>query len=200
MDVVDAIVAARPASDLIAEPVRILSATVEEVQLPPEPTAAPPTAAELAADDLAALVPAQVGSLELTGNTFTSEEVLGDFADDGLRTDLEALADANGAELELLSVVTGGGAEGDAFITMVGGSIPGVPADQSQDAFVRLLLGSTDGSTVSEETVAGRQVTVVRATPDASADQTVYVVPSGDVVWLLVADAASLEEAITALP
>ena len=46
MDVVDAIVAAREPSNQIADPVRIESTSIEQVELPPEPTPAPPSPAE----------------------------------------------------------------------------------------------------------------------------------------------------------
>ena len=200
MDVVDAIVGARPPSDRIEDPVEIISASIEQVELPPEPSPPPPTPADLAAADLAALVPGTIGSLTLSGESFTSEEVFGGFADEQLQSDLTSLAEANGADIGLLSVATGGASEGDSFVTLVGGSIPDVPADQAQDAMVRLLLGDTSSSNVTQETVAGREVSVVRATEDAGPEQTVYIVPSGDVVWLLAADPATLEAAITALP
>ncbi len=73
MDVVDRIVEARPPSDLIEDPVKILSASVEQVELPPEPTPAPPTAAELAASELAAQVPAEVLGYSLEQLAFSGD-------------------------------------------------------------------------------------------------------------------------------
>jgi cyclophilin family peptidyl-prolyl cis-trans isomerase len=200
MDVVDAIVAARPPSDLIEDPVRILSASVEQVELPPEPTPPPPTAAQIAAANLEALLPRDIAGLDLQGNTFTSEEVLTGLADEELAVELGAIAAEFDAEIDEFSIATGGDDGGDVFVTIVAGSIPGVPGASIQDSMVKLLLGDTTGSEISQETIAERDVTVIRGAPDAGADSIVYVVPSGDVVWLVISDDASVEEAIAALP
>jgi cyclophilin family peptidyl-prolyl cis-trans isomerase len=200
MDVVDAIVEARPASDFIEDSVKILSTSVEQVELPPEPTPEPPTASEIAASELEAMVPRVIAGLDLQGDTFTAEQIFDGFADDELRQELTAIADESGADINELSIATGNGDNGEAFATIVGGSIPGVPAELTQDSMVRLLLGSTEGSDVSEAVVADREVTVITGSPDVAPGSTVYVVPSGDVVWLVIADDDSTEEAIAALP
>ncbi len=200
MDVVDAIVEAREPSDLIEDPVRIISASVEQAELPPEPTPAPLTLGQVAAAELEAMLPRDVAGLNLEGNTFTADEIIAGFADDSLMIELTSLAVANDAEINQLSIATGGDAAGETFATIIGGHIPGVPAEQAQDAMVRLLLGDTEGSEIASEQVAGRDVMVIRETPDAGADSTVYVVPSDEIVWLVIADEATLEEAITALP
>ena len=71
----DAIVAAREPSDRIEDPVRIRSASIEQVELPPEPTPAPPTAAALAADELVARVPDTVAGFEMQSQAFTFEQI-----------------------------------------------------------------------------------------------------------------------------
>jgi peptidyl-prolyl cis-trans isomerase B (cyclophilin B) len=200
MDVVDAIVEARPASDFIEDSVKILSASVEQVELPPEPTPEPPTASEIAASELEAMLPRDIAGLNLQGDTFTADQIIDGFADDELVQELTSIADENGAQIRELSIATGGDDNGEAFVTVIGGSIPGVPAALVQDPMLRLLLGDTEGSDVSQEMVADREVTVITDSPGAEADSTVYVIPSGDVVWMVVGDEASVEEAIAALP
>ncbi len=97
MDVVDAIVEAREPSDQIADPVRILSASVEQVDLPPEPTPEPPGAAEMAAEALAAQLPDEAAGYQLQKVAFTLDEVGGQL-DRDIITELQGIADANRAD------------------------------------------------------------------------------------------------------
>jgi hypothetical protein len=200
MDVVDAIVDANPPSDLIEDPVRILSASVEQVELPPEPTPEPPTAAELAASNLADLIPDEIAGLTLQGNIFPSDQILGGFAEPELEADLAAIAEANGVDLGEISIATGAGDNGVEFVTVVGGSIPGVAAADARDPMIRLLLGDTETAEVTQETIADRDVTVIRGSEDVGPESVVYVVPSGDVLWMVIGDDDSALEAIAALP
>ena len=73
-------------------------------------------------------------------------------------------------------------------------------AEQIQDPMVSLLLGGTEGAEVMQDTIASREVTVITDAPDAGPDSVVYVVNSGEVVWMVIADDDSLEEVIAALP
>jgi cyclophilin family peptidyl-prolyl cis-trans isomerase len=200
MDVVDEIVEARPASDFIEDSVKILSTSVEQVELPPEPTPEPPTASELAASELEAMVPRDIAGLDLQGNTFTAEEILTGFTEDELLAELTSIASANDAQVDQLSIATGSGSNGEQSVSIVAGSIPGVPAEDIQDPMVQLLLGGTEGAELTQETIAGREVTAITGAPDAGPDSVVYVANSGDVVWLVIADDSSVEEVIAALP
>ena len=76
MDVVDAIVEAREPSDLIEDPVRIISTSTEQAELPPEPTPEPPSEAEVAAAELEAMLPVEVAGLPLETTAFTSDQIL----------------------------------------------------------------------------------------------------------------------------
>jgi peptidyl-prolyl cis-trans isomerase B (cyclophilin B) len=200
MDVVDAIVEANPPSDLIEDPVRIISASVEQVELPPEPTPEPPTAAELAASNLADMLPREIAGLTLQGNVFPSAQVLGGLAEAELVAELTAIAEENGADIGEISIATGSADNGAQFLTVVGGSIPGVAADAVFDPMVRLLLGQTETAEVTQETVADRAATVIRGSADAGPDSVVYVIPSGDVLWMVLGDDASAREAVASLP
>jgi cyclophilin family peptidyl-prolyl cis-trans isomerase len=199
MDVVDAIVAQAPAegSDLIEDPVRIIEATVEEVQLPPEPTPAPPTAAQLAADALAARLPATLAGIELTDRaTFSSDVILAQ-SDPAVVSELEAL---EGADLETLAVARAGGGDDLSYINVVAADVDGVAPQDAFGVFSRLVLGIGDEAETTLETIGGREVTRIRPSADAPAEQVAYGLVGEDVVWFFNADEARLEEVVTSLP
>jgi peptidylprolyl isomerase len=196
MDVVDAIVERGPASDLIEDPVRIIGATIEQVDLPAEPTGAPPTEGELAAEALLAMVPTEVAGIALGGRTSVSSEVIRQQAPPETLEELEALAAAHGAELGALSIAQATGEAGERFANVLAASIVGVPAEEALEPLALLVLGADETLAVTDQTIAGRAAKRLEPTPGFVA----YAVPSGEVVWFLVADEGSLEEVVAALP
>ncbi len=194
MDVVDAIVAAREPSDQIENPVKILSASVEQVELPPEPTAAPPSAAQLAADELAGLIPATAAGFDLQTMTYTMEQVGAQF-DPALVADLQAIAEAHGADAQQFAVAQSAGSDGTDFVSIAAASIPGVPGAEVQSAIMSLLLPGTDTSVATEETIDGR--TVQRVQLDGA---TAWIFSSDEVVWFVVTTLEDPTEVVAALP
>jgi cyclophilin family peptidyl-prolyl cis-trans isomerase len=199
MDVVDAIVEARDPADQIPDPVRILSTSVEQVELPPEPSPAPPTAAELAADALVVQLPDEAAGYQLQKVAFTLEDVGGQF-DRDVMEELQGIAEANGADAQLLSIAQASGQDAEGFISMAGASIPGVPAEQVQDAMIRLLLPTDDSTGITTETIADREVTRVDLVPDPGPGESAYVVSSGEAVWFIVSTLEDISEVVAALP
>jgi peptidyl-prolyl cis-trans isomerase B (cyclophilin B) len=200
MDVVDAIVERGPASDLVEDPVRIQKATVEQVQLPPEPTAPPPSVSEQAAAELAALLPESVAGIDLLDRAaFDSTVVLGQ-ADPALVAELEALAAERGTDLERLSIARASGAAGEAFAAIVAVSVPGVPAADVQEVLSQLIFGVAEDVTSTQESVAGRDVTRYEMSVEGGPAQIAYGLPSGEVAWFFVTDEGTFEEVVTALP
>jgi cyclophilin family peptidyl-prolyl cis-trans isomerase len=200
MDVVDAIVEAREPADQIPDPVRILSTSVEQVELPPEPSPAPPTAAELAADALVAQLPDEAAGYQLQKVAFTLEDVGGQF-DRDVMEELQGIAEANDADAQLLSIAQAGGQDAEGgFISLAGASIPGVPAEQVQDAMIRLLLPTDDSTGITTETIADREVTRVDLVPDPGPGESAYVVSSGEAVWFIVSTLEDISEVVAALP
>ena len=195
MDVVDEIVAAREPSDQIADPVRIISTSVEQVDLPPEPTPEPLSPAAQAAEDLGALLPETAAGFDLQQAVFTFEQVSPQL-DGDIVAELQAIADINEADLSLLSIVQASGGDADGFVNIAASSIPGVPAEQVQDAVTRLLLPDTETAGAPVEGIADRDVTVV----ELGGGQTAYVLSSGEVVWFVVTTIEDAGELISALP
>jgi peptidyl-prolyl cis-trans isomerase B (cyclophilin B) len=200
MDVIDAIVEAREPADQIPDPVRIVSTSVEQVELPAEPTPAPPTAAELAADALVAQLPDEAAGYQLQKVAFTLEDVGGQF-DRDVMEELQGIAEANDADAQLLSIAQAGGQDAEGgFISLAGASIPGVPAEQVQDAMIRLLLPTDDSTGITTETIADREVTRVDLVPDPGPGESAYVVSSGEAVWFIVSTLEDISEVVAALP
>jgi len=157
------------------------------------------TPSGVTAAELSALVPGEIAGMAVTGSTFEAATVLAAVESDALLQAMADLALANDTELARFAIAGGGAVEGEAFVSVIGGWLPGVPADQLQESFVSIVLGPTDPELTALGTVAGREVTVIRAGANASAADTAYLLPVGEVVWLVIADEASLEAAIEAI-
>lgn len=198
MDVVDAIVAAREPSDRIDDPVRILSTSVEQVELPPEPTprpTEPPTPAEVAAADLLILMPESAGGYDLQQIAYTLEEV-GDQFDRDIVAQLQGLVEEAGGDLGLMTIAQASAGDNDGFVSIAAASIPEVSAEVVFDPIARLLLPNGDFEDLGEATFGDRSTTVV----DLGGDQVVHVFPSGDVLWFLTTSVDDVDSIITALP
>jgi peptidyl-prolyl cis-trans isomerase B (cyclophilin B) len=200
MDVVDAIVARGPASDLVEDPVRIQSARIEQVQLPPEPTPAPPSASEEAAAALAAMLPESVAGIDLLDRAAFDSTVVLPEADPALIEELEAVASEKGTDLQGLSIARASGATEETFAAIVAVTIPGVPAADVQEVLSRLIFGVSDDVISTQEVIADRAVTRYETTVEGGPAQIAYGLANDEVAWFLVADEGSLEEVIAALP
>jgi len=194
MDVVDAIVEASGESNQVEDPVRILSTSLEQVELPPEPTPEPPSAAELAADELAALLPETAAGFDLQTAAYTLEEVGPQFDRDVI-AELQAIADENGADLSLMSIAQASGGDED-FVSIAAASIPGVSGDQVLAQITGLLLPDTEGDVIGEETIGGRNATKV----DLGDGVLAWVFTSDDVVWFVITSLDDPSEVISELP
>ena len=195
MDVVDAIVAAREPSNLIEDPVRIRSTSIEQVELPPEPTPEPPSPAEQAADDLAALMPESAGGYELAQIAYTLEEVGSQF-DREIIAELQTIADEAGADLDLMAFAQSSAQDADGFVSIAAASIPGVDAELVLDPVARLLLPGGDLEATTEATFGDRTTTAI----DLGGGQVIHVFPSGEVVWFVTTDVEDVESIVTSLP
>jgi peptidyl-prolyl cis-trans isomerase B (cyclophilin B) len=193
MDVVDEIVAAREPSDQIPDPVRIIETSVEQVELPPEPTPAPPTAAELAADELVARVPDTVAGFEMQSQAFAFEQI-DDQLDPEVVARLQAAAAEAGADLELFAVAQSAGSQGDDFLSIAAASVPGVPGEQLQPIMTELLL---PGTSIDEEDVDTFGERTAQRTDLGGA--LAWIFSEGDVVWFVVTSLDDPSEVIAAL-
>ena len=195
MDVVDAIVAAREPSDLIEDPVRILSTSVEQVELPPEPTPEPPSAAEAAAGELLARMPESAGGYDLQQIAYTLDEV-GEQFDREVVAELQAISDEAGGDLSLMSIAQASAGDNDGFVSIAAASIPGVDGELVIGPVAQLLLPDADVSSGTEETFGERVTTVI----DLGDGQLIYVFTSDDVVWFVTTSVDDVEPIVTALP
>lgn len=202
MDTVDAIVERGPASDLVEDPVRITKATIEQVELPEEPDPPPPSVAEAAGDALAGIVPTSLAGLELQQTIFTSDRVIGGREQDPPVIALGGIAEANDADLEALAIVSAGASGGEgASVALVVVSLPGVPAAEAVEVFRDIIIGPlSPDAELESRTIAGHEVTLVRAMPDAGWQDTIHVIESGEQVWFVVTDFETIEQVIDELP
>jgi cyclophilin family peptidyl-prolyl cis-trans isomerase len=195
MDVVDAIVEAREPSDLIEDPIRIISTAVEQAELPPEPTAAPPSPAEEAAAALGDQLPESAGGFELQTATYTLEQV-GSQLDPELIGQLQEVAEANGADVQLFSVAQAAGGDDNGFVSIAAASVPGVEGASVEEIVTSLLLAGSVPEEMTAETVGDREVTRVAI----EGPQDAWVFSSGDVVWFVVTTLEDVAPIIDELP
>lgn len=177
----------------------------QEAESPaPEPSASPLAGATLTpsgvtAAELSALLPEEIAGLAVSGSSFEAASILGAVDSDAVLQDMADLALAFDTELDRFAIAGGGAVDGEAFVSVIGGRLPGVPAAELQEAFVSIVLGPTDPELTGPGTVAGQEVMVIRAGADAGPTDTAYLIPVGEVVWLVIADEDTLPAAIEAV-
>ncbi len=197
MDVVDAIVEANPPSDQIDDPVRILSATIEQAELPEEPAQ---PASRAAVNALAGTLPTRIGDIDTSQRSvFTSEQIQARVPASAL-ADALAVAEEAGTDLSQLSIAASAGQDGESFASFLAARIPGVPAAAVADQLAGILVGDPGALESSEETIAGRDVTRLAPSPDAAPANVTYRLLSDDTAYYVTADPDTLEAAIAALP
>jgi peptidyl-prolyl cis-trans isomerase B (cyclophilin B) len=198
MDVVDAI-AAMPNSgepdNRATEPVHILKATVEQVTMPTQPVSGDP--------DLEAMFPATINDEPLQVTSNNGAELRAQIPEgDEFGQQIEAVLATLGATFDDLSI--GGGSVGtqDDGLSITALRVKGAQAQAIADSLMPLLLGFSDIQTHTD-TYGGKDVTVLTDGPDtpyvATTDR-FFVVPSGDVVWILQGTDPWLGDAVSQLP
>jgi hypothetical protein len=166
--------------------------------IPAVPTIAPDT-------NLEALFPDTIGGNTLTVESAQGEDVITKFASgnpEGFRTFVTGL----GASMDKVSA-------GMSFniwpvpstqsdftgLTIVAMRVAGVPAATSLPAFVEFVKEDVgDQAQVSQQTVSGKTVTAVVDAEDA--ENTAFLSPAGDVVFLVGGTPNHVEEAFSKLP
>jgi peptidyl-prolyl cis-trans isomerase B (cyclophilin B) len=197
MDVVDAIVTANPPSDQVEDPVEIISATVEQVELPEQPASPPQRAAVNA---LAGLLPTRMGDLDTSRRAiFTSDQIQAQVPPQAL-ADALAVAEEAGTDLSELSIAATGGQEGDLFLNVLAVRIPGVDAASVADQLAGILVGDPATLEATEETIAEREVTRLAPAGQDDPSLVTYRLLSDDIAFYIGGDADSVEAAVAALP
>jgi hypothetical protein len=146
-----------------------------------------------------AQLPDEAAGYQLQKVAFTLDEIGGQFDRDVI-AELQGIAEANGADAQLLSVAQASAGDAEGFISLAGASIPGVPAEQVEDAMIRLLLPADASAVISSETIGGRDVTRVDLAPDPGPGESAYVISSGEAVWFIVSTVEDISEVVAALP
>jgi hypothetical protein len=162
-----------------------------ETEGPTEPTFAPDPALE-------ALFPTEIAGQPLTIQSYTGADAFSEVPDEIL----DALA-AQGKSLDDLSVAQAYSfdAATSSLLTILAFQVDGADMSGMLDPFVAAL--GEDGEAPAEQTavqIAGKDVTAVRQTADATDDQLQYVYPSGDVLWVVSATEPGLSEVFSKLP
>jgi cyclophilin family peptidyl-prolyl cis-trans isomerase len=200
MDVVDKIVAMPTQNgDQAVDPVTIIKATVEQVELPPEPVPGDPT--------LEALFPAEINGEPLIIDTTNGVELQSQI-DDAFRGELEGVLATLGAQLDDLSI--GGGSIGaqDDGVSITAMRLAGGDGAALRGSILPLLLSFGD---LQETTQAygGKDVTIVTdgpvdgdpaASPAADGQTRFYTYANGEVLWVLQGTEPWLSAALAALP
>jgi hypothetical protein len=195
MDVVDAIAAAPTNGESPVTPVAIQSTTIEQVVLPPEPTAPPPSTD----DELAARMALEVDGQTLQPQTITGTGLEREYgADDPATSGIRAIAEGLGRGMGDVSVVVAGVdlASGQP-LDITGLRIQGADATSALLPFATLVTGDA-GLTSTPATLADHAVTTL-----ASADQDVPITGyvDGDLALLIrTADEAARDEVLGQLP
>lgn len=200
MDVVDAIASmpndGSPANRAL-EPVAIKTATLEAVELPPEPSPEPlPTESPVKDPDLAARMPAAVADSPLSVDSYRGSEITADM-DPAQVEGLVALMEEVGGSLADFSVAIGQGSVGDGFVGILAVRVAGVEAALLVDRLPGVLFGVEDTGITT--TLAGREVKVISPYDDAPQEENLHVFPDGDIIWMVMAPEPHLSDLVEQL-
>jgi cyclophilin family peptidyl-prolyl cis-trans isomerase len=201
MDVVDAIAAGENSGEpdnAAVDPVLMESVTVEPVTLPDPGSAV--VLAEASADDssLASVVPIAVCGRPLTSTTFSGDDIMANAAEDDPIREIADIAEANGASVSDLSVVTAETGQGAGMVALLAASIAGVPAEDVTDDLGRVLLQLEEGAVLEPATIGGREITTIQ--PGGSRTTPLHILASGEVLWIVSAEGDVLESVVAGLP
>jgi len=148
--------------------------------------------------DLAAMFPDTINGQALAPQTYYLSDLLALFGDSNdMVQQIEAQLSTQGKTLE---DVTGGQVQvpgTDPAASIAALRIRGADVAGFTDAMLPLISTSIENATMGTANVAGRDV---RTITDPSDGAVTYVLPSGEVIWLVVAQEPVLSEIIGALP
>lgn len=200
MEVVDAIAAmpndGSPANRAL-EPVAITRATLEAVELPPEPVQEPlPTESPVGDSDLEARMPAAVGDSPLSVESYRGSEVADDL-DSAQAEELVALLEEVGGSLEDFSVAVGQGSVAEGFVGILAVRVSGVEAALLVDRLPSALFGVEDTGITTM--LAGREVKVISPYDGAPQEENLHVFPDEDIIWMVVAPEPHLSDLVERL-
>jgi cyclophilin family peptidyl-prolyl cis-trans isomerase len=205
MDVVDAIAAMPTANDepggnggTALEPVVITGASVEQVTLPPEPTALPEPSF-VGDPELAAMFPAQLGGAPLSVRSWTGRELLAQAGGGSPGMDeMEAALETQGKTLDDLTLASAQTETNRGFANVVAIRVKGADAASFLTRLGALITGYADLQATPGQ-VGGKQLSVLTDGPDNGQGRS-YGYGNGEVLWLIQADDPLLEELLAALP
>jgi cyclophilin family peptidyl-prolyl cis-trans isomerase len=199
MDVVDRIAAGENTGEpdnAAVDPVLIGSIAIEPVTMP-EPEAAvvlPEASAE--GSPLASVFPVALCGRPLTSSAFAGDDIMANAAEQDPIREIADIAEANGATVSDLTVITGDTGEGPGNVALLGASIAGVHAADVAEDLTRILLQVEDGAQTERATIGGREVTTIA--PGGPRPSPVHVLASGDVVWFVIAEEGDVLESVVA--
>lgn len=141
--------------------------------------------------ELEAMLPDTIGGVTVVKQSLSGQDFIGLGMGGG--DALEPLLGQLGASVDDLSVAIGGAGQTVVFAYR----IQGVPADRIFEGLEQAMQAGGAGGEVTQQTIAGRQVTAV-ATPT----ETTYIYLSGDVVFIIggALSPELLEDAVSQLP
>lgn len=206
MDVVDAIAEKAISEqgdnvDVVEDQVHIKAATIEQVELPPQPTPPPPTVGELAAAKLVAQLPSEVGDIVLARpQVVRSQDFFAGANDPAAGEVLADIAQANGNAVEDVFLTVSQGQSDGSYLSLLTVSVPGVSGEAYLEEATSMIIGTDLNETPSQAVIAGHDVTIHKRGQGTSDELTIRVLAVDDVVYLFVADDATAETFIGLLP
>lgn len=160
------------------------------------PTPSGGTPSEEGAGDLAALLPTEVGGIEIAYRYRTGAAVVGSGE---LTAEAQEFVDAVGADLSDFSMASGIGFEQgfERNVAITAMRVAGADEGELRDAF-RRTIENDPSQTLTEATVEGRSVLTMA---EDGGESTGYVYVKGDIVFVVGATPLSLaDEALATLP
>jgi hypothetical protein len=156
--------------------------------------------AGLTAETFETIIPTQLMGLELETLSYSGDDIVAGADEDDPIGALAALAESNGATISDLFVASGTAKEGEVFVGVLAATIAGVAAADFAAELTPLMLELGPDVVLTNEVIAGLEVTRVGPGSGLTGEAPVYVIEVGEVVWYVVAEDELLKEIIGSLP
>ncbi len=183
------------------------------IPMPVEPTEVPEPS-YFGDAELAALIPTEIGGIEVDTQTYSSADILAQ--EDPTNTEaidaLRAAVGTQGKTVDDVSMADATFATEELFVSITGVRVKGADMAAMADQLMPLFLTDVLDPQQTPSTVAGKNVIIYSdgplesGSPDPSADPDffdvgrAYVYPKGEVLWIVAAEEPALTEVFQKLP
>ena len=151
-------------------------------------------------DQLVAAFPAELLGVPLEVSAFDGNAIIAGADEGDAVLELIDVAAAHGVGIGDFSIASASIRSDGPFVGLLAAGFAGVAATDVEQDLSRLILELDDDVDVTQEVIAGRDVTRVGPGSGLTGESPVYVLVSDEIAWYVVATDDDLQQIVAALP